>query len=83
MRVEIPENTPTVKNIKSDSALKKLISVVSEKTGKPVKYSVKISRKKVKKADGVKIYKVTYKISYSSSAGNKNVVKTLKVNTPD
>lgn len=83
VRVEIPENTPTVKNIKSDSALKKLISVVSEKTGKPVKYSVKISRKKVKKADGVKIYKVTYKISYSSSAGNKNVVKTLKVNTPD
>lgn len=83
MRVEIPKNTPTVKNIKSDSALKKLISVVSEKTGKPVKYSVKISRKKVKKADGVKIYKVTYKISYSSSAGIKNVVKTLKVNTPD
>lgn len=71
--------TPTVKDIKNDKQLKKFISVTSEKTGKPVKYSLKISRKKIGSNKKDKIYKVTYDVSYSSSAGTKKVSKSIKV----
>lgn len=83
VRITLPDDTPTVKNIKSDNALKKLISVVSEKTGRPVKYSVKIKRSKIKKTKGFKLYKINYSITYSSAAGSKNTIKTLKVKVPD
>lgn len=72
--------TPVVNNIDSDKALKKFISVVSEDTGKPVKYSVKISRKKTGSDELYRTYKVTYKITYSSAAGNKTVSKSINVN---
>ncbi len=83
VRITIPKEIQTVKNIKSDKELKKLISVVSEKTEKPIKYDLTITRKKLKKIKGFKLYQVKYNITYSSSAGSKKVVKTLKVRAAD
>ncbi len=70
---------PVISNIHSDKQLRKFISVTSEKTGKPVKYSLKIKRTKTSSNKLYKTYKVTYNVSYKSTAGTKNVSKNIKV----
>ncbi len=70
---------PVIRNVRSDKQLKNFISVTSEKTGKPVKYNLKIKRKKTGADKLYKTYKITYNISFRSTAGTKNVSKSIKV----
>lgn len=70
---------PVINNIHSDKQLKKFISVTSEATGKPVKYSLKLKRTKTGSNKLYKTYKVTYNVSYKSTAGTKNVSKSIKI----